>query len=109
MPKLQAVSIRNRLLVLAASAALAACSHAEAVMNQPAPETAVAASAPKPVSVAASAPAPAVAAAPVAPMTREKASTDCWMKYEKEGRGMSLDQRLPLVEKCTAEKLKAAR
>jgi len=55
--------------------------------------------------------APAQAAAPAAParpMTREQASTDCWMKYEKEGRNLSLDQRLPLVEKCTAEKLKAA-
>jgi hypothetical protein len=56
--------------------------------------------------------APAQAAAPAAParpMTREQASTDCWMKYEKgEGRGMSLDQRLSLVEKCTAEKMKAA-
>lgn len=51
---------------------------------------------------------PAAPEALAAPMTREKASTDCWMRYEKEGRGLSLDQRLPLVEKCTAEKLKAA-
>jgi len=50
----------------------------------------------------------AAAAAPARPMTREQASTDCWMKYEKEGRNLSLDQRLPLVEKCTAEKMKAA-
>ena len=53
-------------------------------------------------------PALAAPAASEAPMTREKASTDCWMRYEKEGRGLSLDQRLPLVEKCTAEKLRAA-
>ena len=49
------------------------------------------------------------AAAPAASMTREKASTECWMRYEKEGRGLSLDKRLPLVEKCTAEKLKTGR
>ena len=75
-----------------AAAALAACSTAETAINQQPP-------------VAASSQADA---APAAPMTREKASTDCWMKYEKEGRQLSLDQRLPLVEKCTAEKLKAA-
>jgi hypothetical protein len=51
----------------------------------------------------------AAPAVPARPMTREQASTDCWMKYEKgEGRGMGLDQRLSLVEKCTAEKMKAA-
>ena len=60
---------------------------------------------------AAAAPVQAASAAPAAParpVTREQASTDCWMKYEKEGRNLSLDQRLPLVEKCTAEKMKAA-
>ena len=76
-----------------AAAVLAACSTAETAINQQPPAPATAASAD---------------AAPAAPMTREKASTDCWMKYEKEGRNLSLDQRLPLVEKCTAEKLKAA-
>jgi hypothetical protein len=75
-----------------AAALLAACSTAETAINQ---QPAVTASSP-------------ADAAPAAPMTREKASTDCWMKYEKEGRHLSLDQRLPLVEKCTAEKLKAA-
>lgn len=83
----------NAVFVLAAAAALAACGHAEAVSQQP---------------TATAAPAQAEAAAPARPMTREQASTDCWMKYEKEGRQLSLDQRLPLVEKCTAEKLKAA-
>lgn len=106
MPKRQAVVGRNMLLVLAAGA-LAACANAGAVLTQTAPETTGTTSSAKPTPVAAaSAPAPA---APAAPMTREKASTDCWMKYEKEGRGLSLDQRLPLVEKCTAEKLKTAR
>jgi hypothetical protein len=91
--------------VLGVGAALSACSHAEAVSSQPA--SAAAATNPTLAPVAAPAAAPA-AAAPTMPMTREKASTDCWMKYEKEARGLSLDQRLPLVEKCTAEKLKAA-
>jgi hypothetical protein len=87
--------------MLGIAAALSACSHAEAVISQPAAQT--------PGNVNAASPAAgAEAAAAATPMTREKASTDCWMKYEKEGRGLSLDQRLPLVEKCTAGKLKAA-
>jgi hypothetical protein len=77
--------------------AVSACSHAQAVINPSAPELA-----------AGSAPSSAANPAPEAAVTREKASTACWMKYEKEGRALSLDQRLPLVEKCTADKLKAA-
>lgn len=91
MPRCRSGGLFTNLCVLAVAAALAACSHAEAVNQQAAAQTA--------------GPAPSPAAAP---MTREKASTDCWMKYDKEGRGLSLDRRLPLVEKCTAEKLKAA-
>jgi hypothetical protein len=98
MPKRRSGSLFDIVFVLGMAAALSACSHAEAVINQPAPET----------SAAAATPSPAADAAPAAPMTREKASTDCWMKFEKERRGLSLDERLPLVEKCTAEKLKAA-
>lgn len=80
--------------VLAAAAALAACSTVEtAITQQPQTTSSIT---------------PSSDSAPAAPMTRERASTDCWMKYEKEGRQLSLDQRLPLVEKCTAEKLKAA-
>ena len=90
MPRCRSGRLFTNLCVLAVAAALAACSHAEAV-NQ--------------LAAAPVGPAPSPAAAP---MTREKASTDCWMKYDKEGRGLSLDRRLPLVEKCTAEKLKAA-
>jgi hypothetical protein len=80
------------LILCAAAAALSACSHANAVTGA------------LPQSTAANAE-PAAAAFPI---TREQASTDCWMKYDKEGRHLSLDQKLPLVEKCTAEKLKAA-
>lgn len=102
MAKRQAGNLSNIVLLLTAAAALAGCSHAEAVATQPAPDITGSTTRPS----AAASPAPTVAAAP---MTREKASTDCWMKYEKDGRGLSLDQRLPLVEKCTAEKLKTGR
>ncbi|HZS65180.1 MAG TPA: hypothetical protein VFA53_11900 [Xanthobacteraceae bacterium] len=85
------------LVVLAAL--LCGCSHAGALTGQG--ETAATGSI-----AAAAAPAATASAASAPPMTREQASTDCWMKYE--GRGLSLDQRLPLVEKCTAEKLKQA-
>ena len=87
MPTRRSSSLFTIVVVLGMGAALSACSHAEAV-QQPAAQVA--------------------SAEPAPPMTRERASTDCWMKYEKEGRGLSLDQRLPLVEKCTKEKLKAA-
>lgn len=98
MSKRRSGSLFDIVCVLGLAAALSACSHAEAVISQPAPQA----------PAHASAAAPAAAAELAAPITREKASTDCWMKYEKEGRSLSLDQRLPLVEKCTAEKLKAA-
>ena len=56
---------------------------------------------------------PAAAAAPEPepveePMTREKASSECWMRLEKTRPGGSVDTRLVIVEKCIAEKLKAA-
>jgi hypothetical protein len=101
MPKRRFGGVFNFALVLGMAAILSACSHAQVATNPPAAEAAA---------TSTSAPLPVIAeAAPAAPMTRERASTNCWMKYEKEGRGLSLDQRLPLVEKCTAEKLKAAR
>jgi hypothetical protein len=101
MSKRRYGSLFNIVFALGAAAVLSACSHAEAVINPPAPSASATTAAPSPAAAAAP-------AAPAAPITREKASTDCWMKYEKEARGLSLDQRLPLVEKCTAEKLKAA-
>lgn len=64
-----------------------------------------------PPNSAPSRPAAAVPEAPAeveGPMTREKASGECWMKYDKEARSLSLDQKIPLVEKCTANKLKAS-
>jgi hypothetical protein len=99
MPKRRFGGVFNFALVLGMAAILSACSHAQVATNPPAAEAAA---------TSTSAPCPS-SPKPPQPMTRERASTDCWMKYEKEGRGLSLDQRLPLVEKCTAEKLKAAR
>lgn len=90
-----------RTLFILAAAALSACTHAGGPLSQAASETTASAPAPE---TTASLPVVASPAPAAAPMTREKASTDCWMKYE--GSGLSLDQRLPLVEKCTAEKLK---
>jgi hypothetical protein len=95
MPKSQQVTALPVLLALAA--ALSGCVTAEASLQQPA------------VAVASAPETNGSAPAPAEPLTREKASTDCWMKYEKDGRGLSLDQRLPLVEKCTAERMKAGR
>jgi hypothetical protein len=95
MPRHRSGSLFHMVFVLGMAAAVSACSHAEAVISQPAAQA----------SANAAGTEPAVAATP---MTRERASTDCWMKYEKDGRNLSLDRRLPLVEQCTAEKLKAA-
>jgi hypothetical protein len=44
--------------------------------------------------------APAPAAEPQEPMTHERASSICWMKYEDGRHKMSLDQRADLVDKC---------
>lgn len=103
-------------VLTAAAAGVSGCTYMDSTLKQAAPEATASSSAPettvalpttaRPAASAASA-APAVSTASAAPITREKASTDCWMKYEKEGRGLSLDQRLPLVEKCTADRLKA--
>jgi hypothetical protein len=93
MQKCGAGSVVRVALIVAVAAGLSACSHAEAVTRSA--ETTGSVRTPAPVS-------------PWRPMTREKASAECWMKFEKEGRGLSLDQRLPLVEKCTAEKLKGS-
>ena len=77
----------------------------ESALKQAAPETTASSSAPETTGTLPTTAPPAASATPPAPMTREKASTDCWMKYEKSGLG--LDQRLPLVEKCTADKMQA--
>jgi hypothetical protein len=37
------------------------------------------------------------------PMTKEKASTICWMKYEKGLNDAGLDKRADLVNKCVAD------
>jgi len=45
---------------------------------------------------------------PEPPMTRSRASTECWMKTEK-GRGDgNLDKRADVVTKCIDDKMRAA-
>lgn len=53
------------------------------------------------------APQPAAAAPPPqAPMTPEKAKTNCWMKYEGDKKIKNIDQRLSLVEKCVDDTMR---
>ena len=40
------------------------------------------------------------------PMTKEKASSMCWMKTESARRDIALEARADLVNKCVAETLK---
>jgi hypothetical protein len=47
----------------------------------------------------------APAAAPAAPMTHEKAATECWMGTEKTYGKMSLDKRADIVSKCIDQKM----
>ena len=41
-------------------------------------------------------------------MTRTRAAEQCWMSTEKGAASMSIDKRADLVDKCIADKLKAA-
>lgn len=45
---------------------------------------------------------------PQEPMTHERASAICWMKYEDGRRNLSLDQRADLVDKCVKATLSGA-
>lgn len=45
-------------------------------------------------------PEPAPAPEPQEPMTHERASAICWMKYEDGRRKLTLDQRADLVDQC---------
>ncbi len=51
---------------------------------------------------------PAEAAKPEPPLTKSKAAMDCWMKTEKGSAGADLDKRADAVNKCIADKMKAA-
>jgi len=55
-------------------------------------------------------PGPTASAAPppAAPLTHTKAAEICWMATEKADRNMNLDKRVDVVDKCIAEKMKAA-
>ena len=74
MPRRHSISFFNIIPVIVTTLAVSACRHAEAVNNQPVPQVAASVT-----------PSPAASPAPEAAVTREKASTDCWMKYEKKG------------------------
>lgn len=54
------------------------------------------------------APAPA-AKAPEPPLTHTRAAEQCWMSTEKGAASMSLDKRADVVDKCIADKMKAAK
>lgn len=46
--------------------------------------------------------------APEPPMTHTRAAEQCWMSTEKAYASMPLDKRADLVDKCIAQKMKAA-
>ena len=48
------------------------------------------------------------AKAPEPPMTRTHAAEICWMSTEKGAASMPIDKRADAVDKCIAEKMKAA-
>ena len=102
-------------LLLAAALALCACGHGNLQANQPpAAEPAAAAQpAPAPLPTMAARPAPAAQPSPEAepapeePMTRERASAACWMRYDRSR--ASLDARMKLVDKCIDERMGTGR
>jgi nitrous oxide reductase accessory protein NosL len=48
---------------------------------------------------------PAATAAP-APMTHQRAASECWMATEKTAQSMSLDRRADLVQSCIEKKMR---
>jgi hypothetical protein len=92
-------------LLLVAALALSACAQGALQASQ---TPAAAATQPAPTTQ----PGPAATAAPQAepeqPVTQERASATCWMTYDGR-RGLSLDARMKLVDKCIDERMKAAR
>lgn len=105
--------------LLAAALALSACAQGNlqagrtpaaqpAIAQAPAPEPMPE---PQPVVAArpqsAAQPAPPSDPEPEEPMTRERASGMCWMRYDRSR--ASLDARMKLVDKCIDEKMQAGR
>ena len=43
---------------------------------------------------------------PKAALTPEEAKAQCWMKYENDKKVKTIDQRLPLVEKCVDDTMR---
>jgi hypothetical protein len=43
------------------------------------------------------------------PLTHQRASEDCWMETEQEAKGLPLDKRAKLVDKCVKDKMSSAK
>jgi hypothetical protein len=43
------------------------------------------------------------------PVTRQRASEDCWMETEQGAKGLSLEKRAKLVDKCVKDKMSGAK
>jgi hypothetical protein len=43
------------------------------------------------------------------PLTRQRASEDCWMETEQGAKGLSLEKRANLVDKCVKDKMSGAK
>ena len=52
--------------------------------------------------------APATEAAPQ-PLTQQRASEDCWMEIEPRAKGLPLEKRAKLVDKCVKDKMSGAK
>jgi hypothetical protein len=81
-----------------------AVAEAPAAQPAPAPEPMLAA---RPRQAAQPTPPPEPDPEPEEPMTRERASGMCWMRYDRSRAG--LDARMKLVDKCIDEKMQAGR
>lgn len=51
---------------------------------------------------------PSASAAPGSSETRSHAAAECWMQTERTNRGMDLDKRADLVDRCIERKLNRA-
>jgi len=105
MASRQPAFILSAAALLAAALALSACEHANVQANQPQAAQPTPSEQPAPAAAPA---APQAEPEPAEPITQERASAACWMKYERQ-RGLSLDARMKLVDKCIDERMKAGR
>lgn len=105
-------------LALVAAGALGGCAATSTATNtaitttQPAPPVAEPAAAPRPIAASrgqtAPPPPPPPAEEPAEPYTVEKARSECWTKLDGDKKApRDLEKRIPLVQKCVAEKMAA--